>query len=39
MGRIRNGEFKREALRIALTSGLRRRQVAPDLGVSSVEGS
>ena len=39
MGRILNEEFKCEALRIALTSGLRRRQVAFDLGVSSVEGS
>ncbi|MFV0410834.1 MAG: transposase, partial [Paracoccus sp. (in: a-proteobacteria)] len=26
-------EFKREAMRIALTSGLPRRQVASDLGV------
>ena len=33
MGRIHNGEFKREAVRIALTSGLKRRQVASDLGV------
>ena len=28
-----NEEFKREAVRIALTSGLTRRQVASDLGV------
>lgn len=28
-----NEEFKREAVRIALTSGLTRRQVATDLGV------
>lgn len=33
MGRIHNDEFKREAVRIALTSGLKRRQVAADLGV------
>ena len=33
MGRIHNKEFKREAVRIALTSGLKRRQVASDLGV------
>jgi transposase len=33
MGRIHNDEFKREAVRIALTSGLKRRQVASDLGV------
>lgn len=33
MGRIHNEEFKREAVRIALTSGLKRRQVASDLGV------
>ena len=33
MGRIHNEEFKREAVRIALTSGLMRRQVASDLGV------
>ena len=33
MGRQHHDEFKREALRIALASGLRRRQVAADLGV------
>ena len=33
MGRIHNEEFKREAVRMALTSGLKRRQVASDLGV------
>ena len=33
MRRIHNDEVKREAVRIALTSGLRRRQVASDLGV------
>lgn len=33
MGRLHNEEFKREAVRIALTSGLKRRQVASDLGV------
>ncbi len=33
MGTIRTDEFRAEAVRIALTSGLRRRQVAADLGV------
>ena len=33
MGRIHTDEFKREAVRMALTSGLRRRQVAADLGI------
>lgn len=33
MARKYNDEFKREAVRIALTSGLTRRQVASDLGV------
>ena len=33
MGRIHNEEFKREAVRIALTSELKRRRVASDLGV------
>ena len=33
MGRIHNEEFKCEAVRIALTSWLKRRQVASDLGV------
>lgn len=28
-----NEEFKREAIRIALTSGLTRKQVASDLGI------
>ena len=33
MRRIHNEEFKREVVRILLTSGLKRRQVASDLGV------
>jgi transposase len=33
MARTHNDEFKREAVRIALTSGLTRRQVASDLGI------
>jgi transposase len=33
MGRIHTEEFKRKAVRIALTRGLKRRQVASDLGV------
>ncbi|MFK7792508.1 MAG: transposase, partial [Devosiaceae bacterium] len=33
MARKHNDEFKREAVRIALTSGLTRRQVASDLGI------
>ncbi len=33
MGRKRSEEFRREAVRIALTSGLTRRQVAADLGI------
>ena len=33
MAKIHNDEFKREAVRIALTSGRPRRQVAFDLGV------
>jgi transposase len=33
MAKVHNDEFKREAVRIALTSGLPRRQVASDLGV------
>ena len=33
MAKIHNDEFKREAVRIALTSGQPRRQVAADLGV------
>jgi transposase len=33
MAAIHSDEFKRDAVRIALTSGLTRRQVAADLGV------
>jgi len=33
MAKVHNEEFKREAVRIALTSGQPRRQVASDLGV------
>ena len=33
MAKVHNNEFKREAVRIALTSGQPRRQVASDLGV------
>lgn len=33
MAKVHNDEFKREAVRIALTSGQPRRQVAGDLGV------
>ncbi|MEM7642078.1 MAG: transposase, partial [Pseudomonadota bacterium] len=33
MGTKRTGEFRQDAVRIALTSGLTRRQVASDLGV------
>lgn len=33
MARKHNDDFKREAVRIALTSGLTRRQVASDLGI------
>lgn len=33
MARRHNDEFRLEAVRIALTSGLTRRQVASDLGV------
>ncbi len=33
MARGHTDEFKREAVRIALTSGLTRKQVASDLGV------
>ena len=33
MARRHNDEFKREAVRIALTSGLTRKQVAADLGI------
>jgi transposase len=33
MAHKHNDEFRREAVRIALTSGLTRRQVASDLGI------
>jgi transposase len=33
MAKLHNEEFRREAVRIALTSGQSRRQVAADLGV------
>jgi transposase len=33
MGTVRTDEFRRDAVRIALTSGLSRQQVADDLGV------
>ena len=33
MGQLRTDEFRKDAVRIALTIGLRRRQVADDLGV------
>ena len=33
MGQLRTDEFRKDAVRIALTSGLTRRQVADDLGV------
>lgn len=33
MGLKRTGEFRADAVRIALTSGLTRNQVADDLGV------
>jgi transposase len=33
MGHKHSDEFRREAVRIALTSGLTRRQVAADLGI------
>ena len=36
MGQIRTDEFRKDAVRIALTSGLTRRQVAEDLGVGPV---
>jgi transposase len=32
MGTVRTDEFRKDAVRIALTSGLSRRQVADDLG-------
>ena len=33
MATIHSDEFKRDGVRIALTSGLTRRQVASDLGI------
>ena len=33
MGLKRTGEFRKDAVRIALTSGLTRKQVTDDLGV------
>ena len=33
VGRTRTDEFRKDAMRIALTSGLTRKQVAVDLGV------
>lgn len=33
MGRTRTDEFRQDAVRIALTSGLTRKQVASDLGI------
>ena len=33
MGRTRTDEFRKDAVRIALTGGLTRKQVASDLGV------
>ncbi|WP_128910914.1 transposase, partial [Tropicibacter alexandrii] len=33
MSTVRTDEFRKDAVRIALTSGLTRRQVADDLGV------
>ena len=33
MGHLRTDEFRKDAVRIALTSGFPRRQVADDLGV------
>ena len=38
MGRTRTDEFRKDAVRIALTSGLTRKQVADDLGVRQVTG-
>lgn len=35
MARVHDGEFKREAVRVVLTGGLTRGQVASDLGVGS----
>ncbi len=36
MGLKRTDEFRRDAVRIALTSGLTRKQVADDLGVAVI---
>lgn len=33
MGQLRTDEFRKDAVRTTLTSGLTRRQVADDLGV------
>ena len=33
MGQARTDEFRKDAVRIALTSGLTRQQIAADLGV------
>ena len=33
MGTAGTGEFRRDAVRIALTTGLSRRQIADDLGI------
>ena len=33
MGTVRTNEFRKDAVRIALTSGLPRKQIADDLGV------
>ena len=33
MGTVRTNEFRKDAVRIALTSGLSRKQIADDLGV------
>jgi len=33
MGTVRTDEFRKDAVRIAVTSGLSRRQIADDLGV------
>jgi len=33
MGQTRTDEFRKDAVRIALTSGLTRKQIASDLGV------
>ena len=33
MGTVRTDEFRKDAVRIVLTSGLSRKQIADDLGV------